>query len=146
MIAFPYNLIGIALLMMASALGGAKVQSWHTDSLEKARVEQQIQTDKIAHAEELARYQKAIDAVNAAKAREQSARADAESARAALVGLSHASEQAIRFAQSSHEACIVTATATTELLEVCSSRYTGLAEKADRHVGDVQTLMQAYPE
>ena len=43
-------------------------------------------------------------------------------------------------------ACIATADALAGLLDQCQQEYRGMAEVADGHASDVQTLMEAWPK
>ena len=78
--------------------------------------------------------------------REQKIRRDAAGARTALLGLSDAADAAMRAAESSHSASLAAAAAATDLLQQCARDYQGVAEAADRHASDVQTLIGAWPK
>ena len=43
-------------------------------------------------------------------------------------------------------ACLATADALAGLLDQCQQEYRGMAEVADGHASDVQTLMEAWPK
>ena len=107
----------IAAIVAAASFGSAwQIQSWRMDAKEKANVEQILADQRSAATAALRRQEVVIAAQNAAAGREVALRRDADSARTALVGLSHATEQALSRAQATHAACLVTADAASELL------------------------------
>lgn len=135
---------GIVLL----ALAASHWKAYHMGMTEVRAewTEQQIKDrDAAAERARLWNEQIAKEREDAAK-REQKLRRDADGARAALVGLSGAVDEAMRAAGASHEACLVTAATGTKLLQQCGDRYRGLAEIADRHASDVQTLSNSWPQ
>lgn len=133
----------IALLVLAASHWKAYTVGQNEIRLQWS--EAQI-ADARAEAERVRQWNEQInkelqDAAN----REQKIRRDADASRAALLGLSDAADQALRSAATSHAAALATAAAGVELLERCSREYQGMAEAADRHASDVQTLMGAWP-
>lgn len=146
MIPFPYSLIGVAIVASVAFFGGWKVQGWHRDSLEKERAEQKLADVRLSAAVSIRRADNVILAQNAAAARAAVARADADRARSELDGLRAASDAAVSAARASHEACVVTASAQSNVLKQCGESYRGLAEIADRHVNDIKTLTEAWPK
>jgi len=145
------NPLIIAALISASAAGFVawQVQSWRYDAKEKHRVEEQAAHDIAAQRElralENRRQTAAAAAQAAAVGRGIDLRRAADGSRLALVGLSHAADQALREASASHDACIVRVTTASELLTQCAAEYRGLGEKASRHVSDIQTLTDTWP-
>lgn len=61
------------------------------------------------------------------------------------LNLSHAAEQALRDAATSHSACINRATAIRVVLDQCGAAYQELGTVADRHANDAKTLIEAWP-
>ena len=137
----------IAAIIATASFGSAwQIQSWRMNAKEKANVEQILADQRSAATAALRRQEVVIAAQNAAAGREVALRRDADSARTALVGLSHATEQALRDAATSHAACLVTADAASELLITVSTERRELAEKADRHVNDIKMMQEAWPK
>ena len=90
---------------------------------------------------------KVIEAQNESKKREALLKAAAESARAESDGL-RSDTQALRsqLDQLSRDAVIERAAAIGAVLAQCSARYQVLAERSDRHVNDLRTLIEAWPK
>jgi gamma-glutamyltranspeptidase len=137
-----------AMIISASvgAVGAWKVQQWRMDSDEKDRLSLQIVEERELRARESRRSQHVIDAQNMARAREAKLRADADDLRIATGGLLSASEAAAARAQASHAACLNTTSTFRRVFDQCSTNYGDLAATADRHVSDIQTLIDAYPK
>lgn len=135
-----------AALIAAVGFGSAwQIQSWRMDAREKERAEQELVDQQLSAKAAIRRQEKVIEAVNASNVREVTLRRDAAGSRAALVGLSHAAEQALRDAATSHSACINRATAIRVVLDQCGAAYQELGTVADRHANDAKTLMDAWP-
>ncbi len=102
--------------------------------------------DARAEAERVRQWNEQINKELAdAAQREQKNRRDAAASRAALLGLSHAADEALRAAADSHQACLAGAIASADVLKQCGSEYRGLAETCDRHVNDLKTLSNSWP-
>ena len=99
-------------------------------------------------AEETAALQtKVTEAQNDARKREITLRADADGARGELDGLRIEIDAARdQLATASRDAAAQRAVAVGAVLQDCSRRYSGLAEKADRHVNDIRTLTDSWPK
>lgn len=139
--------LATGLLSAAVAFGTAwQIQDWRADAHEKDRIKQQADDEREAGARERGRIANVVDAQNAARAREVRLRADADGARTAVVGLRASTDAALAAAGASHEACLVSAAATGELFNASAEKYRALAEVADRHVSDLQTLTDAWPK
>lgn len=136
-----------ALLSFGSAW---QIQSWRHDAEEKHRVEQEaaqaLSAQRDLRALENRRYTAAASAQVAAAARDTELRRDAAGSRDALVGLSHATDQALREAGASHAACTERAATLGELLAASTKEYRDLGEKASRHVSDIKTLTDTWPK
>lgn len=92
------------------------------------------------------RMQLVEDAIKGRNDREKSIRAVADAAGVAVGGLRNELDAA-RAGMSVADAATLRHAATTYSLVFgeCVERYTGLAEKATRHVSDIQTMMEAQP-
>lgn len=136
----------IAALIAVAGFGTAwKVQDWRYNAKEKERAEQQLEKERIAAKAAIRRAEAVIEAQNAATNRERDLRGAAAGARAALVGLSDATDTAMRGAAASHAACLERTDTLGELLGTVAQAGAGMAEKADRHASDAQTLTDAWP-
>jgi hypothetical protein len=143
---FPYNLIAIAAMVAAGFLGGWQAQGWHRDSLEKDRAEQELVDQRLSAATAIRRTDNVIQAQNAATVREVRLRAAAADARTELERVRSLADEAVEAARNSHNACVERASALNDVFKGCSREVERVAEKADRHVNDVQTLMEAWPK
>ena len=136
-----------AALIAAVGFGSAwQIQSWRMDAREKERAQQELVDQQLSAKAAIRRQEKVIEAVNASNVREVTLRRDAAGSRAALVGLSHAAEQALRDAATSHTTCLDRATALGDVLQQSSARYRSLGETCDRHVNDIKTLIDVQPK
>lgn len=113
---------------------------------ENKTLAQQAQAQDLARAAQEHQATAFAAATFGAQARAITLRRDADSARAALDGLHRATANAVVASASTHDACLVRATALSELLGNCGERYTSLGAKADRHASDVKTLVDAWPK
>lgn len=140
------QLIAAAVIAAASFGAAWQFQSWRMDAKEKEHVEQILADQRSASAAAIRRQEAVISAVNAGSVREVALRRDAAGARTALVGLSHATEQALRDAATTHATCIDRAAAVADVLKQSTERYRSLGETCDRHVSDIKTLTAAWPK
>lgn len=142
-----YTYVATALIAASLAATGVwKVQDWRYGAKEKERVESQLADERLAATARVRREEQIITAQNEAQARARVLRLDAAGSRAALVGLSHATESAMRDAATSHDACIVRADTLGELLSAVAEAGAGMAEKADLHANDARKVMEAWPK
>ena len=146
----PIQLI-IAAIIAAASFGGGfgaawKIQNGIAAEKENEHVQQTLRATQESAATAIRRADNVIAAQSAAALRERRLRADAASSRDALVGLSHAADEALSRAQATHAACLVTADAASELLITVSTERRELAEKADRHVNDIKMMQEAWPK
>lgn len=85
-------------------------------------------------------------AQNEAKKREQDLRAAAAGARAESDGLrDDITVLRDQLAGATHAAAVDRAAAIGAVLQQCAARHQGLAERCDRHVNDIRTLMDGWP-
>jgi hypothetical protein len=145
----------IALLLCAAAFAGghhmgygsgvAKVTAkWQAEKLERAAIAQAA-TDENRRIEQR-RQSLAMEAVNAAKKREQDLRRDADGARGERDGLrDELAASRGELSRASCEAVRNRAAALTDVFDQCVGRYQGLAEKAGRHASDALMFSQAWP-
>lgn len=141
-----YTHVATAVLAAALSFGAAwQIQNWRMDANEKHRVEEQLADERELASMERKRINNVLDAQNNARLRERGLRADAGAARATVDGLRSAAERTVQAARSSLDACTERAAALGELLASVADAGADLAEKAGRHVNDIQTLTEAYP-
>lgn len=137
----------IAALIAVAGFGTAwKVQDWRYNAKEKERAEQQLEAQRMVAAASRRQREDVIAAQNEAQVRANRLRMDAAGSRAALIGLSNATEQAMRDAALSHAACTERAHTIGVVLNQCAGAYQELGAVADRHASDVQTLIGAWPK
>lgn len=142
-----YTYVATGLISAAlTATGVWKLQEWRHGSIEKDRIEQALADQRLQAKATLRREETVIAAQNEAQARLRSLRLDSDGSRAALVGLSHATDQALRDAATSYDACLVRTRSISELLNQCGTAHQELGAIADRHASDVQTLIDAWPK
>ena len=98
-----------------------------------------------ARALEQRRQDRADEAARLAAAREARIRSDAAGARRAADGLRDTIGAVRLHAQKSLDACTVSLAATADVFQSCASRYSDLAEEADRHASDSLKLQMAWP-
>lgn len=136
---------GIVIAAVAST-GAWQVQEWRYGAKETQRVQQLLTTERNNAAAQIRRVDNVVIATNQARVREVALRADADRSRAALGGLRDAASNALSSARSSHDACLVRAATAAKLLQQCAGAYQELGERADRHVSDIKTLIDATTE
>lgn len=137
----------VAAVLVAFGFGtGWTVQGWRYGAKEREHVEQALAAERLAATTDVRRQEDVIAAQNAAETRARGLRVDAAGARDALVGLSDAADAALRSAAATHAACLERANTLDQLLQASAGEYRNLAEKADRHASDVQTLTAAWPK
>lgn len=103
--------------------------------------------DQAALVKERMLRKKVEDAENAATERETKLRADYAAAHAAARGLRDTiTDLRGRLATSPVAACRATAATTLDVFEDCTGKYRALAEAADGHASDVETMIQAWPK
>jgi hypothetical protein len=147
----PLYAAGVALLLAMLGLTQYELITTKTDlALEKEHAAELVTT--IAEADRAAQKQRADNAEAARKAeqdrvaREKVLAADAASARSALERLrSSLTGAGLRPNPSGLYPSFKPADTADDLLTVSSS-YIELAEKCDRHVSDIQTLVGAWPK
>jgi len=142
-------LIVAAVLAAATIAVNRYLSSVEQRGYARAVVEYQeklITAQNDAIAESNRRIKLVEDAINRRNDREKSIRAVADAAGVAVGGLRNELDAA-RAGMSVADAATLRHAATTYSLVFgeCVERYTGLAEKATRHVSDIQTMMEAQP-
>ena len=142
-----YTYAATALLAAAIAATGTwKIEEWRYGAKEKARAEQELVNVRQSAAKAIRATDNIIVAQNAATIREANLRRDAAGTRAALVGLSGATAQALRDADTSQNACLERAATLGELLNTMADAGGQIAEKAGHHASDIKTLMEGWPK
>ena len=136
-----------AALAGSTAWGVAwKIQSGRMAQLEKGYAEKALGEAQELRLLENRRSTSLAEAQNAAARRDAGLRADAANARASVNSLRDTASALIAEARTGHDACLVRATALGSVLAQCGVSYQELAERADRHVSDITTLMAAWPK
>jgi hypothetical protein len=140
------QLIAVAVIAALGFGSAWQIQSWRMDAKEKVYAEQKLADQQHAAETALRQSQAVIDAQSAATARIAALRRDADGARTALLGLSDATDAAMRSAETSHNACLDRASTLGQLLGAMATVGGEIAAKADRHSSDSQTLTEAWPK
>ena len=141
----------IAAIIATASFGGGfgaawKIQNGIAAEKENEYVQQTLRATQDAAATAIRRADNVIIAQSEAALRERRLRADAASSRDALVGLSHATEQALRDAVTSHATCLERAAAIADVQQQSTERYRSLGETCDRHVNDIKMMQEAWPK
>ena len=135
-----------AALAFALGFGAAyKIQGVRIELADKQRSEIALEAERLVSRLESQRSAQNIAAQNNRALRESRLRADADAARGAAVSLRSALDAAVQTARADPVACADTALAISRLQLECSAAYGDLAATADRHVSDLQTLIDAWP-
>lgn len=140
------NYIIAALVIAAAAFGAAwKTQDWRYGAKEKDRVEAQLSQERTDNLRQIRREESVIAAINAGNQRAAVLRSDASAARSELDRLR--GDLVIDAKPSATlQACDQRRATLSDVFEQCASRYSVLAEKADGHANDLQTLSEAWPK
>lgn len=142
-----YTYVATAILAAAlSATGTWKIQQWRMDAKEKEHVEQILDAERRAAAKAIRNQETVIAAQSEAARRAADLRRDAAGAMAAADGLRSATDQTLRDAAASLDACTLRANALGELFITVEEAGRGMAQKADLHASDLKTLMDAWPK
>lgn len=142
-----YAYLATALVSTAVAFGSAwKIQSWRFDAKEMERVNALQEEQRAATARQLEHTKNLVAAQSAAVRRAAGLRARADAAVGELDGLRTQSAAALQTLGANLDACVAGAAAYARLLNQCGKEYQELGERADRHVSDIRTLMDAWPK
>lgn len=142
-----YAYVYTAVISAALAATGAwQVQNWRADAHEKDRLAAQAMDQRSAYVLEQKRSASVIVAQNNGRAREARLRSDAADLRGTVDGLQRDTAAAVQASRASLDACAIAAAAIGELYVASETANRDLTEKADRHVSDIQTLMDAWPK
>lgn len=137
----------LATVVAAVSFGGAwQIQDWRYNAKEKERVESKLAEVRVSAARDLRWVDDVFTARDEAAKRAVNHRRDADASRAAADGLHTALDTTIREAESSQAACLERTIALSELFKERTDQYREVSEKADRHVNDIQTLIQGWPK
>ena len=141
-----YTYVATGLIAATVAATGAwKVQDWRYGAKEAEHAEQQLENERLAAKGAIRRQDAVIAAQSAAAVRERNLRNDAAGARSAAISLHDAAAAAMRDASVSHAACTERASALGDVLGAVEAAGRSMAEKADRHALDAETLSAAWP-
>ena len=131
-----------------------QLQGLRLDALEidfgkyRNQVEQQaIEARQAALKQQAAWLQEKEHALKVAQEREQKLQKDVAAAQSAVGGLRNTiAALRAQLPGSSQPACAATADAGLAVLSECADRYRAMAEVADGHRNDAQTLIEAWPQ
>jgi len=87
-----------------------------------------------------------VKAQNNAATRTAVLRRESNDSRTAAQRLLDQSADSLRAASTSLEACTATAATLSVISNQCTTRYSELGEKAQGHVSDIQTMIEAWPQ
>ena len=143
-----YTYVATAILSAAIAATGAwKVQAWRWGAADAERLALEAKGAEQTRAAERRQHVDVLEAVNASKRREQTARVAAVGARNERDGLRDdlaAAQQLLSSAAPG--ACIDRSTAISGLLDQCAAALEDMAGKAQRHANDAVMLREAWPQ
>lgn len=144
--------------LILSAIGGAwlawSIQGFRLDDLKhdfagyKSQVEQQaVEARQAALKQKEQWIKEKEDAEQKAAEREAALRVERDRAIAGARRLhDDIAALRVRLPNAIPSACIATADTLAVLFDQCQQEYRGMAEVADGHASDVQTLMEAWPK
>lgn len=143
-----YTHAAAALIALAVGFGGGwKVQAWRWGAADAERLALEAKGAEQARAAERRQHVDVLEAVNASKRREQTARAAADGARTELDGLRVDLATAQQHMPSAAPAACLERVATlSAVFESCAATLEGLAGKADRINSDRLMLREAWPK
>ena len=137
----------IALASAGTGFGTAwKIQSWRSDSKEKAHVEIALENQRLVAAARTRNDQAVIAAASAGVVRGIALRRDSDAARGGLVSLRDDTQTFVRNAAAAPVTCPDRTATLGELFNTMAEAGAELAGKADRHASDVRTLIEAAPK
>jgi hypothetical protein len=141
------------LTLISAAVAGAlgfgsawQIQSWKADANENNRLTEQANSQRELYVLGQKRSAVVNNAQNARVSREVSLRHHAVELRDVAGGLRIATRDVVRTATESPESCPVATAAIAAVFDQCVTEYSALAEIADRHVSDLQTINEAWPK
>lgn len=144
-------LLGASLLsgLVAAGLSGWGMYEWQEGRYAQKELEH-VQQHEAETREALTMERKRAEGVRIAQdegtRRMAALRADANRARDAVDSLRDATTAVLKHADTSLQACTVTATTLGTVFNQCSKEYQSLAETADGHASDAVTLDKAWPK
>lgn len=142
----------ILLAVLAGAFGaGWAAQGWRLGkkmaAMERDQAEAVAIANETARLKERAMTKKVEGARNEAAKRETGLRRDADASRRATDSLrGELAELRRQLPNLAADACHQRADTLGKLLGACAEEYQSMAERADRHVNDEQTLMDSWPK
>jgi len=141
------------LTIISAAIGMAigyglswELQQGNIDRVDKQRLEIALENERLVSRVESARSTQNIAAQNDRAKRESKLRLDADANRAAADSLRSALSTVVQASRDDPTTCPDRTATTAELFVQCGSALGELAAKADQHVSDLKTLIQAWPK
>jgi hypothetical protein len=139
--------LAIVVLSAAAGFGAAwQLQAHQITKLKLEHTNERIEIQRAARIVADRASTAVIVAQNNATNRVSVLRRELDSARGTASGLRDEIDVAMRASATSIDACAIAARTSGELLAVCADRYTELAGKAQGHVSDIRTLVEAWPK
>lgn len=138
------TLIACVIAAVVGAGGAWRWQESRIDELKLEQANERISQQRAARAALERSASQVIQAQNAAAHRAVVLRQSADAGRVAVDGLRQSTDNAVRDAQASPDACLDRAAAIAGLLNTMAAAGGELAGKAGRHVNDIQTLTEAW--
>lgn len=140
------QIIACVALVVYGFMCGYGLSSWLYQSKEAEHAQQKLAAVRLSAAADIRRLDNTIAAQGMAVVRERGIRRDVDALRGHIVRMSDAESTALRAAGASHQACLVTAATFRELFDAELEASRGLSEACDRHVSDIRTLTDAWPQ
>lgn len=137
----------LAATFVAGCTTGREQVQDKWDAAKGIQMQAALAAESAARAKEQSMQQQLNEAQNAATERETKLRADYDAARRAALGLRD-TVASLRsgLPGASADSCRTTADAALAVFGECSAEYQRVAEIADRHASDRQTLIEAWPK
>lgn len=137
------------LVVLAAFVAGAVVNGWRVESHYQSEIAA-IESDRQSERNEAERKTRRIsdqymEALNNARTRENEIRLAADGARSELDRLRITIKKRSAAVTASPESAVDYSIAVSELFAECAGEYQALAGKADGHVTDLTTMIQAWP-
>lgn len=137
------------LVVLAAFVAGAVVNGWRVESHYQSEIAA-IESDRQSERNEAERKTRRIsdqymEALNNARTRENEIRLAADGARSELDRLRITIKKRSAAVTASPESAVDYSIASADVFGECAAELTALAGKADGHVSDLRTMIEAWP-
>lgn len=137
------------LVVLAAFVAGAVVNGWRVESHYQSQISA-IEAERQAERNEAERKTRRIsdqymEALNNARARENEIRLAADGARSELDRLRITIKKRSAAVTASPSSAVDYSIASADVFGECAAELTALAGKADGHVSDLRTMIEAWP-